>query len=88
VLDYALARVTASGRVAIGVAMDDSDAQLDLTYPGAMPDQSDLRVFERGPAAVGAGLLDLAVARRIVTDVGGELVAREGGFLIRVPLFS
>ena len=46
----------------------------------------DLHVFERGPRSVGGDLIDLALARRILTDAGGEMAPRQGAFSIRVPI--
>ena len=93
-LRFALARVvgyaqrkTPDGQsVTISIAGDDEDfVTVEVSYPGDALGVDDLHVFERGPRSVEPELIDLAVARRVVTDAGGEVAPRSGQIVIRLP---
>ena len=72
--------------VTLAITSEDEDfVTLDIRYPGDALGVDDLHVFERGPRNVPPELIDLAVARRVVTDVGGEVAPRDGQILVRLP---
>ena len=86
VLDFAASKVPRGQPVTVSAIGDDEDfVTLDIRYPGEALAVDDLHVFERGPRNVEAGLVDLAVARRVVTDAGGEVAPRAGQIIVRLP---
>ncbi|HJZ87671.1 MAG TPA: hypothetical protein VKN99_20995 [Polyangia bacterium] len=87
VLHYAASHTESSTvQVSVQVAQEDEEVVVEIGHGGGALTIDDLHVFERGPRKVHALLLDLAVVRRVLTDAGGELAPRAGGFLIRIPL--
>jgi hypothetical protein len=76
-----------SGRLpVVRASVDDSCFSVEVYHEGGEVSVDDLHVFERGLVGVSPPLLDMAAARRIVTDAGGELVPAAGVTRIRVPL--
>jgi len=68
------------------VAEDEGDVVIRVLHGGGALTIDDLHVFERGAPSLDQVLVDLAIARRIMTDVGGELAPRDGALAIRVPI--
>jgi hypothetical protein len=86
VVEYALRKTPAGQVVTISVCADDEDfVTVAVSYPGDALGVDDLHVFERGPHNVEPELIELAVARRVVTDAGGEVAPRAGQIIIRLP---
>jgi hypothetical protein len=85
VIGYAASK-TAGKPVRVSVASQDEDfVTVDIQYSGDALGADDLHVFERGPRSVEPELIDLAVARRVVTDAGGEVAASTGQIVMRLP---
>jgi K+-sensing histidine kinase KdpD len=83
---FAAERAPAGAPISVFVNADEDEMILEVGFEGGTLTVDDLHVFERGPRGVDALLIDLAVARRILTDAGGELSPRERGFVMRVPV--
>jgi len=86
-LGYVIEFAACKGRpVTLAIVPEEEDfVTLDIRYPGDALGVDDLHVFERGPRSISPELIDLAVARRVVTDVGGEVAPRDGQILVRLP---
>jgi signal transduction histidine kinase len=88
VLGFAKLRGGRNPEIAVSALQGEEDLAIEISYTGPLVSVENLHVFEHGHARDTSGLLDVAIARRILTDAGGELSPREGRFLLRVPLLD
>src|SRR5207237_2949366 len=70
VLGFAVERSACHGEIKVGVHAEADELVIDVAYEGASVVSDDLHVFEHGPHKLDEALLDLAVIRRVLTEVG------------------
>ena len=86
VVGYAARKMPPGQQVTVALSNEEEDfVTLEIRYTGDALGSDDLHVFERGPGGVEPELIDLAVARRVLTDAGGEVAPRAGQIIIRLP---
>ena len=83
-----LAPHTEAVQPALRQALRDDDVVVEVRYPGPAPSLDELHVFERGPTKLDASLVELAIARRIITDSGGEVAPAAGCITVRLPIVT
>jgi signal transduction histidine kinase len=88
VLGFAKLRGGRNPEIAVSALQGEEDLAIEISYHGPPVSVDSLHVFEHGTARDSSALIDVAIARRILTDAGGELSPREGRFLLRVPLLD